>query len=87
MEEAFKPDIYPNPTQDFVNVEFTTKKASEAVIEVFSTDGKLMSKERTGVIPGKNHFKVNMAQWNSSCYWVKVTMDEKVYTKRIMLVK
>ncbi len=86
-QEAFVPDIYPNPTQDFVNVEFTTNEASEAVIEVFSTDGKLMSRDVTEVIAGNNHFKVDMASWISSCYWVKVTMNEKVYTKRIMLVK
>ena len=43
--EDFNPSIFPNPTQDFLTIDFGASGAGNCIMELFSLDGRLLLKK------------------------------------------
>ena len=76
-EELF--DIYPNPVKDVINVRINNGENAE--ITLYNTVGQQVYKTNTSTADNK----INVSQQNRGIYFIKVKLDNKVYTKKVFL--
>jgi hypothetical protein len=60
--------VYPNPVNQSFTIEIPTNSKTENMIEIFSSEGKLVHKEES------NSFsvKINSSQWSAGVYLIKI---------------
>lgn len=78
-------NVYPNPTSDFVNVEFTTPESGEAMLSVFDMLGKKVYDLNLGVVDGTVIRTINTSTYAKGVYNVKLTLNEKEYNTRVVV--
>jgi len=77
--------IYPNPTNDFVNVEFPSVLKSKVIVNIYNVLGKkILSQE---IQSGTNIAKLNLSGNNAGIYLLTIDDGSKVITKRISKIK
>lgn len=67
--------VFPNPATNFVSIK--SEKAIQK-LEVFDSFGKLM-------LTANNGNKINISQWQKGLYYIRINMDEKCITKKLMI--
>ena len=77
--------IYPNPTNDFVNVEFPSVLKSKVIVNIYNILGeKILSQEITS---GTNVAKLNLSGNKAGIYLLTLNSGTKFITKRISKIK
>ncbi|MFK8162583.1 MAG: YCF48-related protein [Lewinella sp.] len=66
--------IYPNPTQDFLNIE---NSLGITEVRIFNIEGKLLNS-----YSGNN--RIDIAYLNSGIYFIKVISDETIFTSKVI---
>ncbi|MEO0340065.1 MAG: T9SS type A sorting domain-containing protein [Bacteroidota bacterium] len=80
------PFIFPNPPKDdLLNFRYLSSKDATSVSFLFySTNGQLLSEEITRLDKGINQIKINVPKHSTPLLFLKVTLDQEVYTYRII---
>jgi hypothetical protein len=78
-------NVYPNPTTEFVNVEFTTAEAGEAMLSVYDMLGKKVYDVNLGVVDGKMIKTISTISYAKGVYNVKLTVNGKEYNTRVVV--
>lgn len=73
-------NLYPNPTNDFVNVQCTMNNEQMNVmgIEVYDVYGKLITCRAAAM---QQLYQINVSEWAKGMYFVRVTTEAGVVTK------
>ena len=83
-----KLNIYPNPTNNVANITFELANESTVSMDVYNATGKLVYSENGGVMSaGVQKFVLDGSNLNSGFYFVNLTIDGKVITKKVSLIK
>lgn len=83
-----KLNIYPNPTNNIANITFELANESTVSMDVYNATGKLVYSENGGVMSaGVQKFVLDGSNLNSGFYFVNLTIDGKVITKKVSLIK
>lgn len=72
--------IYPNPTNEFVNIYFSAPLKKETTISITNIQGKVLRRINTSLL--KN--KINLNGLPSSIYFLKVENDRQVLVSKIL---
>lgn len=72
-------NVYPNPTNDYVN--FTFDNSETGVIEIFSFDGKNIYTEN---FKEKININFNFSKYENGIYLVKITIGNEIIIKKII---
>ena len=72
--------LYPNPTNDVVNVECSMNDVQVKALEVFDVYGKLIRTVETVCTPSLQT-RINVSDLSSGMYFVRITTDEGTVTK------
>ena len=78
QENNFEPNIYPNPSKDYLNIE--VNELVHGVI--YSLTGRTVV-QFTGV----GHFKVSTKDIENGCYSVRIVSKNKTYLSKIIIQK
>jgi len=83
LENLF--EIFPNPTNDWLNVNLSTNLDEDATLEVFDLNGRLLS----SFIMNKNDrdFRIDVATLPASVYFLKVSTAQQIGTKKFTIAK
>ncbi len=68
--------VYPNPTNDKLNVSITTSKPINITIEMVDMSGKVVVKQTVGFSKSSSNHIVNMNQLAAGVYYLKLTSSE-----------
>lgn len=71
--------IYPNPTTDYLSIDFDNK-FSNSDIEIFDITGKKI----LGIKSRKNEEKINMSELDRGVYFIRIKNEEFIKTKKII---
>jgi Secretion system C-terminal sorting domain len=72
-KQGFEATVYPNPTPEFVQVDFILVSAKYVFIELYKIDGSLVKTlMREFAKPGKNQFSFSMQDLSSGNYTLKI---------------
>lgn len=80
--------IYPNPTENQSNLNFTLSKSNRVQLEVRDIAGKLILTENFGTMAkGKQLIQLNLGSFSKGFYFVNLRIGEEMVTKKITVVK
>ena len=73
--------VYPNPTRDYVNVQFTMYNVQCSGIEVIDVYGKIITTVDQSTVSVQTPTQINVSGLAAGMYFVRVTTDKGVVTK------
>ena len=89
--EAFSEDIeiYPNPTPGSAIISFENKNNQKADLAIYTISGQLVNidQKKISVIAKKESFIVDTGKLTDGVYYCKLTLGEKVITKKLIVSK
>ncbi len=68
--------IYPNPTQDILNITLNSTTKQNIVCELFSMEGKLIYSEKWNQLQGETHQTIHLNNIQSGIYLLQLTNDQ-----------
>jgi len=81
-----KMTIYPNPTNNTVNITFESPGTKELIVELFSIDGAKKQTIFKGTsCSGTNTITANIDDLNPGLYFVRITFEGKAYTNKLII--
>jgi Secretion system C-terminal sorting domain len=76
---------YPNPTADIVNLKYFVEQIDADVnIELVNDIGNIQPLKRLKGSLGINTTQVNLKDFNTGSYFIKMTIEDKVYTQKVI---
>ncbi|MBU3676114.1 MAG: T9SS type A sorting domain-containing protein [Chitinophagaceae bacterium] len=70
--------VYPNPTQDVVNVQFVSPEDATITINLMDMTGRLVKTVTASAIMGSNLIDVNMSEFVNGVYTLHVIQNDKL---------
>ncbi|MBU3675989.1 MAG: BspA family leucine-rich repeat surface protein, partial [Chitinophagaceae bacterium] len=70
--------VYPNPTNDVVNLEFVATEEAPMTIEVLDMAGRKVQEIATQRLMGNNQIQISLSNLNSGLYFIKATQNQEV---------
>ncbi len=86
VSNDFEQDIivYPSPTKDFVTIELKQQKIQELCYSIYDIKGQIIEKKNIG---NSDLFKINLSDFNSGIYILKLTAKEGKKNAVIRIIK
>lgn len=76
--------VYPNPTNNFINIDFESKQKESLSIELIDINGNFIRELYQGISElGTNKFNFDLANLSSSVYLLKFTFNGMSITRKI----
>ncbi|MDX1350777.1 MAG: M36 family metallopeptidase, partial [Putridiphycobacter sp.] len=75
--------LFPNPANDELNISFNKVLTTQAIIEIFSIDGKLVQTACIGV--GRNSTTISVANLASQVYFLKLNYNDGIQVKKLVV--
>lgn len=86
-EAEYKVLTYPNPTSGLVNLKlFVEKENANIGVDVIDTRGISQSSSKVKGNIGMNTLQVNLKDARSGEYFIKASIDDKIYTQKVIKV-
>jgi alpha-tubulin suppressor-like RCC1 family protein len=82
--ENNKTTVYPNPTNDIVNVDFTLENSSNVSIQLTNIQGQLITEIKMENTSGLQTATLNLSNQSSGMYFITVTSQEKTFTTKVI---
>ena len=80
-------NVYPNPANTILNLDFTTPLQGEITIKVLAYTGQLVKNEIQNVAAGTSVLKTDLSSLERGIYFVVVSFDKTSYTYTKKIVK
>jgi hypothetical protein len=80
-------EIYPNPSSDFFNVDFTSEINEDVQMSIYTINGSLISSRVISITEGSNTVNENISSFNSGIYIVQFNTSKTNQTIVRKLVK
>ncbi len=78
-------NTYPNPFSNEINVNLKAERQSDAQVKLYDIMGKVKTSKDLGLVSkGENHFKLNTANLSKGVYFLKVSIGDKIKSRRII---
>lgn len=87
VDELLAAQAYPNPTKDNLTVNFYIGNNSEALIELFSLDGKLVHSENRELLKGNQSLNLDLGDFIEGMYQLRIQTELGTIRKKINIIK
>jgi hypothetical protein len=77
--------VYPNPTSDKLNIEFTTEQSQTVEFELLNVNGQIVYSYKLDSTSGNNLLFFNTSQFPAGLYTLKIKQDKVVSAQKIVL--
>ncbi len=68
-------NIFPNPVNDILYIQFTDKKSSKYYLEIFDATGKKLMNETLNSQPGENLYNIDVNNLPKAVYYFRIKSD------------
>ncbi|MFT4760441.1 MAG: extracellular elastinolytic metalloproteinase [Saprospiraceae bacterium] len=76
--------VYPNPTKDFLQMKMNSEKPENLQLSMITIDGKTVLVEELEV-NGQQHFSMDVSALSAGFYFLKITNESGILTKKIVI--
>jgi hypothetical protein len=78
--------VYPNPVEDFLNLQFMAETETTVTIGLFNLPGKnVIPSETVNITPGINIKSLDLSKLSNGAYLMKVTMNDHTETRKVIV--
>jgi len=79
----FQVNLFPNPTPDYLNIEFKgNDKSEEAIIQVFDMNGRVLKEEKVNDL--NQSIRLNLQSFERAQYFLKIIYENQAKTFKIV---
>jgi hypothetical protein len=78
--------VYPNPANDFVNLQFLATH-NETIIQIYDLSAKLVYLNQISTDLGENTIKINTEEFTNGMYLVKIISGENIFQHKFIIQK
>lgn len=78
-------NVYPNPTEDIINIDFNANETEDYSISVKNALGQTIYSSESEIVSGQNNIKVNLSSEPKGMYFVKIETTNGYITKPVVL--
>jgi hypothetical protein len=86
LSDANKMEIYPNPTQNFVTLDFDLEKSTDVLVRIVNINGQTVLDKQYGVTK-KERTELNVSHLPSGSYMMQILTADGVKTKQFTIAK
>jgi len=80
--------IFPNPTTDIINLNFTLLEENPVYLKIFNTNGQMVYNEDIEAQPIGNHTtSINTNYFNSGVYYISLQSKNQIITQKLIITK
>ena len=79
--------LYPNPADDFSNIEIESMIEADMQIQVHSIYGQLLDEKNIFIQEGSNRFSLNTSNYNSGMYLVSIKKGDQIRVLKLSIIK
>tara|TARA_B100000963_G_scaffold32444_1_gene24105 strand:- start:1655 stop:3154 length:1500 start_codon:yes stop_codon:yes gene_type:complete len=79
--------VYPNPINEYANIEFIADNSSATRIEVLNSIGQIVFNKSLGIVEGEQVVNLNAGNLSSGYYFIQVRSGKNIYNSRITVNK
>ena len=83
--DFFEMSLFPNPTQDQVNISIAAKQVANGTLSISSIDGKVIINEKIGINQVLQTKSYNVKSLTSGLYIVKIETELGTITKKLTI--
>ncbi|MDD5570981.1 MAG: T9SS type A sorting domain-containing protein [Bacteroidales bacterium] len=76
--------LYPNPANEYTNVNFSLSKAGTVNISVINIMGQKVASYKVNGISGKNYKQINTENLATGMYVIKIEAEGKLFTEKLI---
>ena len=76
--------IYPNPTNDIVNINYTLENAEKVSITVTTIQGQTISTTKLDKTSGLNNDSIDLSNQASGMYFITITTENSSFTNKVI---
>jgi hypothetical protein len=76
--------IAPNPAQEFVNVQFSSRTAGASDVTIYNLAGVAVSNAKISISEGKNNHRINVKKLGGGHYFMKIDHDGEATKMRFI---
>lgn len=77
-------DLYPNPTKDIINMDFTLGDAEKVTFSMYDALGQQMIYDESDYLSGEQHKELSLAGLSKGVYVLKVNTDKGSFIRRVI---
>ena len=78
--KEFSITVYPNPTADYINLDFSTLNTNQVEAVLITQNGQEVFRKRLSI----NSNRIDLSNCNSGFYFLIIKTDKSVYTTKIV---
>ncbi|MFK7807364.1 MAG: Omp28-related outer membrane protein, partial [Saprospiraceae bacterium] len=78
-----KINIYPNPTQGWVQFDLIPAINEDVIVEIYSATGQLLASKNHGTVQGATTFPINLSSYESGIYLISVQHGDTFFSQRV----
>ena len=79
--------VYPNPINEYANIEFMADNSSATQIELLNSIGQIVFNKSLGIVEGEQVVNLDASNLSSGYYFVHVRSGKNIYNSRITVNK
>lgn len=85
VNEVFEFGLYPNPANDITNIRLMLKEEGNVSIDIYNITGTLVNSNNYGSMTGFQNFTLNASAYEAGVYFVNVTVNGSVLSKKMII--
>jgi hypothetical protein len=86
LSDANKMDVYPNPVQNVVTVEFDLEKSTDVMVRIVNINGQTVLDKQYGITK-KERSELNVSHLPSGTYMMQILTADGIKTKQFSIAK
>lgn len=83
----FHAKVYPNPANDYLNIEVQSEEIGEGVFQLYAITGQLLAEQRSLISEGLYREQMEVQHLPEGAYLLKLTMGQEQHIEKIQLIR
>jgi len=83
--DNFEFSLYPNPADDIASIKLNIKEEGDVTIDIYNVAGTLVNSNNYGSMNGTQNFQLNSSNYEAGVYFVNVTVNGSVISKKMIV--
>jgi hypothetical protein len=84
-QKSIEINIYPNPSQGQMTINFSSLDNSSILIHVLNIDGKIICNSNLKTVTGANYFNLDVSNLSKGIYFLELTSNKDTQIRKIVL--
>lgn len=85
QNDVFAFGVYPNPANDIASIKLNIKEEGEVSIDIYNIAGTLINSNNYGSMSGTQNFILDASKYEAGVYFVNVTVNGSVLSKKMII--